>query len=817
MAGKDHADISRRSFIKAAGVAAGVGATIGTAIPFEMRALAVDDDSSSDSEEEQVFAGVCRGNCAGGCFLNVHVRDGHVVRTSMREMPNQNYNRICMKGLSHPHRIYSEERLKYPLRRVGERGAEEWERISWEDALSEIAEKFNGYVDEFGSASVGLFTGSGNYGSVNGMGTAGVTERFLACSGIATLNQTVDAAAGFATMRQLGFGLFLSGNEPLDLLNSKTIIIWGANPAISQIQSMHILMEARDNGTKIIAIDPMLSQTAARADQWVPIKSGTDGALAYGMMNYIVEQGWQDMDFLREHSVACCLVKESDGLFLRQGDIDGTEISAEDAANAATALVMGEDGETGQFGTVANPLIEGTFEVNGIRVTTAYSLLLEKIAEYPVDTAAELTGVPADTIQDLAYQYTQNTPSTIYSWFGLDHYWNGHWSQSCVVTLAILAGQVGKPGASCGFQECCSGTLINSLASTPEGAPGSCATYNAPFMTKAFDEGEYAGEPFNLKMAIFSHTNAVTNMTNRNDTLSWMNRCEYLVGMDMMMTDTMRQCDIVLPVAHWFEVEDVFDIYATHPFILHQDKAVEPAFESRSSLDIYNDLAERVGCGDLFCISSDDYMTLLLDTEGAHAQGITLESFREDKAYRQAGSDENLYIHGEDGDFPTTSGLAEFYVENPAGSNPYVEGWDLSKERLAHWEPALQVGDEERRQTYPIQLLSEHSRFRTHTQWFEVDMLKEIDTEPFIKLSPEDAEEYDIQAGDRVRAYNELGSVVLTAQINPGLPQGMATCPKGWESKEFIEGSFTELFTNEGNPFCSNQAFFDCTVAIEKL
>ena len=78
----------------------------------------------------------------------------------------------------------------------------------------------------------------------------------------------------------------------------------------------------------------------------------------------------------------------------------------------------------------------------------------------------------------------------------------------------------------------------------------------------------------------------------------------------------------------------------------------------------------------------------------------------------------------------------------------------------------MQVGDESRREKYPIQLLSEHSRFRTHTQWFEADMLKEIDTEPFIKLSPADAAAYGIAEGDRVKAYNELGSVVLTAQIN---------------------------------------------------
>ncbi|WP_416241656.1 molybdopterin dinucleotide binding domain-containing protein [Eggerthella sinensis] len=110
------------------------------------------------------------------------------------------------------------------------------------------------------------------------------------------------------------------------------------------------------------------------------------------------------------------------------------------------------------------------------------------------------------------------------------------------------------------------------------------------------------------------------------------------------------------------------------------------------------------------------------------------------------------------------------------GSNPYTDGWDLAKEHLAYWEPALQVGDDARRETYPIQLLSEHSRFRTHTQWFEASMLKEIDTEPFIKLSPVDAAKYGVATGDRVRAYNELGSVVLTAQINPGLPEGMATC-----------------------------------------
>ena len=351
--GSRNAGFTRRSFIKGAAVLTAAGALTGCSS--ETHDLEETSGKQQEVSETQIFSGVCRGNCAGGCFLNIHVRDGRVVRTSAREMPDPRYNRICMKGLSHPHRIYSAERLRYPLRRTGERGDDQWERISWDEAMDEIAEKWNGYVEEFGPASVGLFTGSGNYGLVNGMSTGGVTSRFLAASGIAYLNQTVDAAANFATGRLLGMGYYSSGNEPADMLNARTILIWGANPAISQIQNMHFLMEARDNGTKLIAIDPMLSQTAARSDQWIPVKSGTDGALALGMMNYIVEQGWQDLDFLREHSVAPCLVKESDGKFLRQADLDGTEMSAKDAQNAATALVMGADGATGVVGTVADP------------------------------------------------------------------------------------------------------------------------------------------------------------------------------------------------------------------------------------------------------------------------------------------------------------------------------------------------------------------------------------------------------------------------------------------------------------------------------
>ena len=117
---------TRRSFIKGAAALTAAGALVGCA----PQTKNLEESSKKEAPEEQIYSGVCRGNCAGCCFLNVHVRDGQVVRTTARDLPNPQYNRICPKGLTHAERIYGAQRIKYPMRRVGERGSGEFERIS---------------------------------------------------------------------------------------------------------------------------------------------------------------------------------------------------------------------------------------------------------------------------------------------------------------------------------------------------------------------------------------------------------------------------------------------------------------------------------------------------------------------------------------------------------------------------------------------------------------------------------------------------------------------------------------------------------------
>ena len=146
------------------------------------------------------------------------------------------------------------------------------------------------------------------------------------------------------------------------------------------------------------------------------------------------------------------------------------------------------------------------------------------------------------------------------------------------------------------------------------------------------------------------------------------------------------------------------------------------------------------------------------------------------------------------------------------------QDWDISKERGLHWEPALEADiNSEARVQHPFHLISDHMRTRTHSQWWDVDFLKEFEKEPIVRLSPVDADSLGIGEGDKVKVFNDRGHVVMRATINNGLPQGIVTSPRSFQAQEFEDGHFASLSTNQFNPVCSNQAFNDVAVAIEKV
>lgn len=217
-------NFTRRNFIKGAALLTAAGTLAGCAPTKE--GVKETESAGADAKDE-IYSGVCRGNCAGGCFLDVHVRDGQVVRTTARDLPDTRYNRICSKGITQVARIYSSKRLQYPMRRIGERGEGRFERISWDEAFGEIADKWTEYTTQYGPAAMAVQYGSGNYAICSGVGLGGAINRFMNAVGCSYIPNNVDAAHGYMATKICTFGLYGSQNEPADMLNSDTIICWG--------------------------------------------------------------------------------------------------------------------------------------------------------------------------------------------------------------------------------------------------------------------------------------------------------------------------------------------------------------------------------------------------------------------------------------------------------------------------------------------------------------------------------------------------------------------------------------------------------------
>lgn len=809
---KSSSGFTRRSFIKGAASLTAAGMLAGGSA----QAFALEEvPAEAGAGEEQIFRGACRAFCTGGCALDLHVRDGVIVRTTAGEFPDPQFNRICSKGLSEPYRVYAADRLQYPMRRTGERGSGEFERISWDDAINEIAETWQVIIDESGPQAIGVFTDTGNnafLGSGIMVMTAGsMVARFKQAFGFSVLDSSNDRAATFALKRMYGSDPVCQSNEPTDYKNCKTMLIWSAFPAGAQVQTAHFFAEARDNGTRIIYIDPVFNQSSILVNEWVPLRPGSDGALAMGMMSAIIENGWQDEEFIKAHTNAPFLVKE-DASLLRLSDLGRAEAESEED----DFVVMTADGTFDAASVVADPVLEVVdADAEGIKVTSAYSLLLNRIAEYPISRVSELTGVPEEKIVEIAEAYACETPAAIYSVFGTDHYYNGHWSFSCMMTLPMLTGNIGRSGSfvEC-YRESPSGYLNLAECVNVEG-PGAGPVVACPNIPEVMTSGLHKGEPYELRAMYLHSANPLVNLADRNAVIEWFNKLEHIVCTDIRMTDSCKYADILLPACGWYEYEDVVGKGVHHPYVMFNDQAIEPLYESKPDYEIFQMIATALGRGDDFNFTPETWFNMLFDTDGARELGISYDSLKEQKLIRHIAGDPHVAYEG--AKFGTGSGRAEFYIENPGASNPYPDKWDLDKERLPYWEPPREAWQgSELQQKYPYQLMSEKPKFRTHTQWGNVEMFREYEAEPYVSINPKDAEANGVETGDVVRLFNDRGYVVIRVRVMPNVPEGVFTIPKGFSVDDYIEGTYSDLTPIEMNGFCANQPFFDTVVGIEK-
>lgn len=829
--------LTRRGFLRTTGVAAGAS-LLGSA-GFGLTGCSAFAGSVAQASSEEIKSGICRGTCIGGCHFKQTVRDGVLVKSEMAPMPDPAYNRICSKGMSHAQRTYSPDRIRYPMRRVEgtPRGGGQWERISWDEAIDEIATKWKSYIDEYGPACIGY--------SANHLQTqTGEYIRTIAnLIGFSLIGNQGDQAGVYTIAQYLNFGSFMfCGNEAADIANAKNIFMFGSNNAISIPHDSAFIWEAKKKGAKVIAIDPNYTPSVAvYADRHVPVRMATDACLFMGMCHVAIDEGLVDEVFLKTKTVAPFLAKKSDGTFLRHEDLDGSAKGA--AADASTIVVREQDGSFVLASEAKNPVLTGTFEVNGIEVTTVYDLLRARLDEYPLDKCAEISGITVDEITELARVYADG-PTTAIIHYGADHYTNGHTGYEALITLAALTGNLLKRGACIGqggniasfglagavawSSTVKSGEVASVAANgTVDGALNPSYAQFVEFVQKGTVNGQkLVDRDFKFKSWWMAGGNPVAGSVNRKETLAAMDALDLLVAQDIVWSEAAQYADIVLPAAYYTEYEDyTLGSGFSAPFVLWQDKCIDPLYEAKTDFEIAWLLADALGYGKYNCPTHEQWLKFGIEnSKTAAAAGITFDRLREEKACK-------ILPYPEDGGtfvetkLNTPTGRVEIYQETPTSNNAWPGDYDADKERLVYWEPPYEAwpfsvaGYEpsEAAKKYPLNFHWRRSRFATHTNFgIGNHWLDELDPEPFIRISRKDGELRGIADGDYVRVYNDRGYCIIKAYLDSGLARGCIDSPQRYQGKQYREGSMCDLSNSATHPFISNAVYNECQVEVEK-
>ena len=820
---RTHQGISRRSFLKTSAAAAGVAALGGASTV----ALAASKDVPTG--EEQVFYTTCRGNCMNACELKATVRDGKLVKTGRFDYPYPEYNRLCLKGLSHVEKVYEPMRIHYPMKRaswspqnpnIDKRGDGTWERISWDDAIKYCADEYMRISKTYGNTSLVHWTMTGSYCSVN-TGNMGAYGRMTYLFGFTTMGTATDFNVINGSIQMLGGGSSGAGtNAHADMVNARTMVLWGINPTESQPQSWHHIIEAMDNGCTLISIDTTFNTSASKADIWVNVRPGSDAFLAMAMIRYLISEGKVNEAFMKKSSDAVLLVGPNKKYYRVSDTRELAEGEADDF------IVFDEaDGELKPLAEASSPALHGSADVDGFKLRTVYDILIERADEYTLERAEVVCQVPKETIiqvADLIYR----GPTWIYQGFGVDRYMNAWSAVMAATTLSIITGNLGKPGASAGYSMFI-GTEWKDFVQpyyTPYLPDGPAITISVMQMAQVCRDGTWKGQPQPLKGLFIEGSNGLNSVCNRNELMrDVFGTMEFIAIVEMLWTDTCFYSDIVLPCSSWFEEDDVYGNVAAHMFVQICEKAIEPLYESLPDFEICKRLCAAMGKPAFEGIEPLDYLKgAILPLEAQNTfQPVTYELLREKKVIPYC---DPHYIHGAGGVFPTPSGRAQIYNEAPAVANYGIPHTNEADDRWPHFEVPYEAWPEtvdkypanKLAAKYPLTYYQEHQRWRVHSTWSHVPLLRELDPEPILKMNPVDAEKRGIKNHDYVRAFNDRGECVLKCIVTNAQRPGQINIPKGWHSDQFIAGHYQALTVQYLNPISDNQGYFDNLVEVEK-
>lgn len=789
--------LSRRSFIKAGAVATGALAATGLT-----SCAAVTSVGAEERASERVAFTYHPVNCANRCSLKCTVRDGrlcHVQGNQWQGVQAGLFSQCCLKGMSEIQHNYSPDRLLTHMKRVGERGSDQFEAISWDEALDTVAEA----MKKAGGEHVLIPYSSG----------VEYPYPFLrTCLGAQSAHESgYDMAQGNGIDPTTGWYVVgLSFSETRDLANSKTIVMCGVNFMETTLQNAQFVMDAKEAGAKLIVVDPTHTTTASKADMWLPIRPGTDPAFYLGLVSAVIDNGWYDEDFMREHSTFPFLVDPGTGEVARAHGFEVDEEGMPVPGSDDGALVYCESQrKVVPVSEAVEPALEGTYDYEGATLTTVFSLLKEQQAEYTTAWAAEVTELDEDAIVEVARAYATEGPSFLGMGFGgIDKFPNADIAGHAASLLPALTGQIGQSGAGIGL-------LYGNAIAIDAGLGG----WELP-------EGKYEDTPLETHGAllhdggssirvIFNVGNCLQQaLGNFKKTREWLDELDLVVTVDPYDNDSARYSDIILPACTFLETrEEVGGVQASKSHVIMQQKVLDPLGDSKTDFEIEHELAVRLGFASDLPQTMEEYVRAMIDGGDESMEGITYEALMQNDGIMRAALPEEPLVGYEGLEFETPSGRMEVYHEALVDFGQALPAYEAPSEAYAGNPLA---------ETYPLQFGQNRRRHRVHSQFHNSTWINQVFQSAVVEMNPADAAPRGLETGDAVRVFNDRGEWLATCAVNDAIRPGSVNANEGAWMSNARGTSFQDLVNDSLNPrgealtYGANIPFNDTLVEVAK-
>lgn len=671
------------------------------------------------------FVTACPRNCYSTCSFKVQIENNILKRILPYQGNLATPEGPCIKGLSSIERTYSPDRIIHPLKK---NRSGNFEQITPENALDLIAGKLSQIKAKHGPKSIFWYKGSGMSGLTNDIGYT----FWKAFGGVTTTYGNLCWPAGLEAVR-LTLGE-VKHNVPWDIENAKTIIIWGKNPAETNIQEIPFIVRAREKGSRVVVIDPRRTPTADKADILLTPNPGTDGALALAIAGVLIERNLINKQFIDSY-------------------------------------VLG------------------------------YEEFRDSISISP-DEGERITSIPAQNIIDLACIIASEGPLTIIPGYGLQRHYNGGQTIRSILSLSVLTGNIGKPGAGFNYanlQSYIFDDLKEPLSYYPD------PEKDIPFrrtvsMTNLGRDICSTADP-GLNAAWIERGNPLLQSPDSFFVRKAFSDIEFKVVVEQFMNDTAAIADIILPAKDMFEQSDILGSYWS-PYICFKPGIIKSPGDVMPESEIYFHLAQRMHLDidtNILPVPGNDNIEKWLEKRMQGYSELTLDDLKNGPV-QAPGLQEIAYS---DMKFTTPSGKIELY------SSEAFSKWGISPVP-EYRSDNLDTGDTK----YPLNFLTPNISGRIHSQFGNLNIIRTIVKAPAAEIAPIDAKKRKINDGDKIRIFNNHGEIITSVEISNRIPEGIIVLPNGiwfneWGGANYIiSGRFTDIGFGA--------AFHDTRVEVEK-